>query len=357
MEPMQQARKLEKYRRKIGFAQAVANVSNKIWAFIDEVFEVTIIYDMVKQLTLRLFHTETQVELILTLVYAKCDAIERMELWDSLYVMAKGMTIPWLDGGDFNDSIHTWWNGREEEYCIFKRLDKCLANMKVQQIFPGLEVKHDLFKDVVRENCHTDFSVNPYIIFNYKLKKLKKALTTWSKATYGDIFQKIVSLEEVFMVHEAQFEANPTQLNRERLQKVQAELIRYLALEEEFWKQKLGMAWFKDGDRNTKFFHAQVNGRRKRLQVKKIQNSLRNWIEEDEEMAEEVVKLFKEQFSETVLPTAFGIIDHVPSMVYMEQNTDLIRQPTKEEVKQVVFGLNRESARGSDGLTGSFYHS
>lgn len=66
------------------------------------------------------------------------------------------------------------------------------------------------------------------------MKKLKKALSTWSKATYGDIFQKIVNLEEVVIVHEAQFEINPTQQNRQRLQQVEAELIRYLALEEEF---------------------------------------------------------------------------------------------------------------------------
>ncbi|XP_075084813.1 uncharacterized protein LOC142168055 [Nicotiana tabacum] len=328
MEPMQQARKLERYRMKIGFAQAIANVSNKIWAFIDEVFEVTILYDMVQQLTLRLFHTETHVELILTMVYAKCDAIERIELWDSLYAMARDMTVPCLVGGDFNviwdeeetfgglpvsldevddfrhcintcnltdlgfkGSIYTWWNGRAEEDCIFKRLDRCVANMEYQQTFPGLEVthlskigsdhspmllkcnidaapvkksfrflnfwvKHESFKDVVRENWHADFSANPFILFNYKLKKLKKKLPTWSKATYGDIFQKIASLEKVVMVHKAQFEEHPTQLNRERLRKVHAELIRYLALEEEFWKQKSGMQWFKDSDRNTKFFHA-----------------------------------------------------------------------------------------------------
>lgn len=66
---------------------------------------------------------------------------------------------------------------------------------------------------------------------------------------------------------------NPTKQNQERLQRVQAELIKYLTLQEEFWKQKSGMAWFKDGDRNTKFFHAQVTGRRKRLQLNGIQNN------------------------------------------------------------------------------------
>lgn len=38
-----------------------------------------------------------------------------------------------------------------------------------------------------------------------------------SRAIYGDIFQKVASLEEVVMVHEVEFEANPRRMNRERL--------------------------------------------------------------------------------------------------------------------------------------------
>ncbi|XP_070008762.1 uncharacterized protein [Nicotiana sylvestris] len=243
MEPKQQAKKLERYRNKIGLAQAISNVSNKIWAFIYEVFEVTVMYNMVQQLTLQLFHTESHVEFVLTLIYAKCDAIERIELWDSLYAMARDMDAPWLVGSDFNviwdeeekfgglpvslneiddfrhcvntcnlfdlgfkGSIFIWWNGRAEEDCIFKRLDRCLANVEFQQTFPGIEVQHlsktgsdhspmylkcDIetppikrpfkflnfwvehatFKDVVKENWTADFSANPYILFNHKLKK------------------------------------------------------------------------------------------------------------------------------------------------------------------------------------------
>lgn len=58
------------------------------------------------------------------------------------------------------------------------------------------------------------------------------------------------------------------------------------------------MAWFNDGDRNTKKFHAQVNGRRKRLQLKRIQNNDGHWIENNEDMAEEAVNFFKAQFHE-----------------------------------------------------------
>ncbi|XP_075074764.1 uncharacterized protein LOC142162321 [Nicotiana tabacum] len=404
MEPKQQAKKLERYRNKIGLAQAISNVSNKIWAFIDEVFEVTVMYNMVQQLTLRLFHTESHVEFVLTLIYAKCDAIERIELWDSLYEMARDMEAPWLVGGDFNviwdeeekfgglpvslneiddfrhcintcnlfdlgfkGNIFTWWNGRAEEDCIFKRLDRCLANVEFQQKFPRIEVQHlsktgsdhspMFLKYVVKENWSADFSANPFIPFNHKLKKLKKALSLWSKATFGDIFQKIASMEEVVMVHEVEFEANPTGMNRERLQKVQAELIKCLALEEKYWQQKAGMTWFKEGDRNTKFFHAQVRGRRKRLQLDRIQNSGGTWIEEEQQIAEEAIKFYEEQFTEEATPSSFDIVEHVPNLINTEQNAELIKQPTKEEVKVAVLGLNGDSAGGPDGMSGKFYHS
>lgn len=110
-------------------------------------------------------------------------------------------------------------------------------------------------------------------------------------------------------------------------------LFKFLALDEQFWKQKAGLQWFQDGDKNTKKIYEQVNGRRGRLQIKRIQNSEGHWLDDDGAIAEEACRFFSEQFHEDVVPTAFGIIDHVLHMVDMEQNQELLRQPTKEEVK------------------------
>ncbi|XP_019234736.1 PREDICTED: uncharacterized protein LOC109215176 [Nicotiana attenuata] len=429
MEPMQNPRKLERYRRKIGFIQAFSNVSNKIWVFVDEDHGVDVLINSEQQITMKLTNMDTQISFIVTFVYAKCDPIERIELWDSMYYLARDMTIPWIVAGDFNviwddeenfggfpvslnevndfrhcvntcnlidlgfkGSIFTWWNGRAEDDCIFKRLDRCLANLEFQQMFPTIEVnhlsktgsdhspmlltcssdaipikkafrflnfwiKHPNFKNMVKDNWRVDFVGDPFYIFNQKLKRLKKALSAWSRNTYGDIFQKIASLEEVVIVHETEFERNPTFQSRQRLQKVQAELIRYLTLEKEFWKQKAGMNWFQDGDRNTKLFHAQVNGKRKRLQLKTIKNAEGNWLEDTTDMADEAVRFFQNQFHEDAVPTNFRILDYVPTLVDNVQNMKLIQQPTEEEIKNAVIGLNGESAGGPDGFTGAFFHS
>lgn len=79
--------------------------------------------------------------------------------------------------------------------------------------------------------------------------------------------------------------------------KGQAELNLQLKREEDFWRKKSGLEWFKDGERNTKFFHAVVKGRRSRLKITRIQNDEGEWMENQADIAEEAVSFFQRQFT------------------------------------------------------------
>ncbi|XP_059295467.1 uncharacterized protein LOC132048800 [Lycium ferocissimum] len=255
MEPFQQAYKLDSYRRRLGLETALCSVSGKIWAFVDAEYEVNVLVDSVQQMTLKLSNSNNSTEMIVTLVHAKCDRIERRELWESLYHLASDKTLPWLVGGDFNVIID-----EEEKYgglpvtlnevedfrhCIqscnlsdlgYEEITHLIkfgsdhlpllleCKQQVQQFkksfkFLNFWTKHDTFLDVVKYNWETDVLANSFMTFNVKLKKMKKVLSTWSKSTYGDIFQKITNLEDVIKAHEAIFEANPSYANREKLMK------------------------------------------------------------------------------------------------------------------------------------------
>ncbi|XP_060190710.1 uncharacterized protein LOC132619973 [Lycium barbarum] len=351
------------------------NVNGKIWIFVDAEIQVEIMRDTEQLLSCRFTHLGDGQELVLTVVYASTDRSGRIALWEDLYDMSSHITIPWLVGGDFNvitddiekfgglpvqfaetedfrqcidicqlmdlgftGSMFTWWNGRSDEACIFKRLDRCLGNQALQNCFPNLEVEH-LIK---QGSDHSPLLVG-------------RALSKWSRDTYGDIFKQIATLEEVVQVHEQEFEQNPTGLNRERLQRVQADLIRFYAIEEKFWRQKAGMLWFQDGDRNTKFFHAHVNGKRTKLQLQRIQDHTGTWLDTEEEIAQEAIRFFSDQFKEENIPTDFSMLDKIPKMVTEEQNQQLYEMPDEAEVKRAVFGLNGDSAGGPDGFTGRFF--
>ncbi|XP_060195442.1 uncharacterized protein LOC132624727 [Lycium barbarum] len=405
MEPFQDSDKIEEYRRRLGMEHAIANISGKIWAFVEDIFDYYIMVDHQQHLTIKLRVRGSQEDMLVSLLYAKCTQAERLELWDSLKDLSTSVDIPWMIGGDFNaitsehenfgglpvtineiqdfrSCIHncgisdlgfsgskfTWWNGQSGDDCIFERLDRCMGNQLLQAKYSSVGIKHLIrsgsdhapmlisytgdnrsikkpfkflnfwvkqegFIELIKQNWTADFLANPFILFHHKLQKVKAALSQWSKATFGNIFQEIEALEEI----------------------IKAELNRYLHLEEEFWKQKAGVQWFQDGDRNTKKIHAYVQGRRKRMQIRRIQREDGNWIEEEGGIIVEAIRFYTAQFTKEEDPKDFEILNHLPRMVFEEDNLWFEAEPTKEEVKAVVFQLNGESAGGSDGFTGVFY--
>lgn len=103
------------------------------------------------------------------------------------------------------------------------------------------------------------------------------------------------------------------------------------------------------------FFHALVNGRRKKLQLRRIQNNDGNWLDDTDAIAEEAINFYTTQLHEEHIQTYFTIIDHIPTMIDYDQNKHLMAQPMTKEVKKAVDGLNGESASGLDGFTGCFF--
>ncbi|XP_015169816.1 uncharacterized protein [Solanum tuberosum] len=268
MEPFQNPSVLEQYKMKLGFDKATSNCNGKIWYFWKDGWMGNILLDTIQQVTIQFKHNNK--EFIISVVYARCNALKRLELWEELESIAERVQYPWIIGGDFNvilneeeklgglefspneaidfaafissgalsevrwlGSKFTWWNGRIEEACIFKRLDRILVNQAFLDVFPSSEVHHLIrqgFKNIVEENWKVDFAGNPFIEFHAKLKKVKKALSIWSKEVFGDIFQQISTIEDIIKVKEAQLEIQPSATNRAELSKVEAELKKLLEI-------------------------------------------------------------------------------------------------------------------------------
>ncbi|XP_060211805.1 uncharacterized protein LOC132639371 [Lycium barbarum] len=335
-------------RRRLGIRYAHYNCNGKIWLFVNDNVDVEILQDLEQQITIKLLFQDWNKSLMVTMVYAKCDHLERISLWDSLYSLADQMELPWLVGGDFNvimneDEKIGGLPVSPDEYgdfafCsdyIFKRLDRIIANSKLQDWFAHMEVQHlsrtgsyhalllltcgessqhirkpfrflkfwiehESFLEVVNQAWITYFKGDDFIRFKLKLKNVKSALSAWSKETFSDIFKQLEVREEVVRIKEQCFEEDPTPMNRMVLQQAQRALKKYVHYEEEFWRQKSHMTSFTEGDRNTRYFRSIVNGRRKRLQIKRIQNQQGVWIEGESLLAEKAYRFYQQQFSQEV---------------------------------------------------------
>lgn len=80
--------------------------------------------------------------------------------------------------------------------------------------------------------------------------------------------------------------------------------------EESFWKQRLKVFWLRDGDKNTKFFHASITGRRKR-------NKLVSTVKEDGvvvQTQEEITEVAEDYFKNLFKSKHYNPI-HVVDMV------------------------------------------
>ncbi|XP_060211928.1 uncharacterized protein LOC132639499 [Lycium barbarum] len=153
------------------------------------------------------------------------------------------------------------------------------------------------------------------------MKSLKIALSKWSRDTFGDLFKQSNIRDHIFKIKEQLFEEDSSEINRMVLQRARAEFKKYLHFEEEFWRQKAGIQWYSEGDRNTTYFHSLVKGRRKKFQLNRIQKADGEWLE------------------------------NADQRVTQDQNVALCAMTTLEEVLDAVFALSGDSAYGPDGFS------
>lgn len=87
--------------RHFSFSRVISNITGHIWVFLAEDVKAECVLDHIQFLHFRVSAPFLPVDGFCSFVYAKCDYIERMELWDSL-LQSKPEQGPWLVGGDFN---------------------------------------------------------------------------------------------------------------------------------------------------------------------------------------------------------------------------------------------------------------
>ncbi|XP_071924868.1 uncharacterized protein [Coffea arabica] len=321
----------------------------------------------------------------LSCIHAKCTGHERTILWHDLLRDNPGSS-PWFLVGDFNmitngeekkgglpsrpsegvdflnfmseagvvdagfsGSRYTWCNNRPGPARIWKRLDTFLLNGTALGMHHQVTVQY-LDRD---PSDHAPLLLS--VVLAAKLRGMKQVLRQWSTLSFGDIFETIRGAERELVDVETKYDLDPSDALRCELHQAQARLRRALSIEEGFWRQKARAKWLQDGDRNSKFFHSLVAERRRRSVIHRVRRSDREWLGELSRIGEAVISFFQKLFTaETVLP-ANGLLENIPSLVTTQDNVALTEISQLEEVKDIVFVLDEESAAGPDGFTGKFF--
>lgn len=122
------------------------------------------------------------------------------------------------------------------------------------------------FKQLVKTYLGNNPRLTKFLATDYlmsTLRGLKRVLNMWErgkrfklKVCYLD-FEK----ETIFLLKELE-KPNPVAGTWDRLKAVEREKRKIMIIEEQTWRLKRRVIWLKVGDRNMKFFHAFVNGRK-----------------------------------------------------------------------------------------------
>ncbi|XP_019197152.1 PREDICTED: uncharacterized protein LOC109191019 [Ipomoea nil] len=288
-------------------------------------------------------------------------------------------------------SCFTWWNGRRGEAAIWMRLDRCLytseweavfktsvrhlskatsdhspllitCNLLTTQVVPkhfvflNVWVKHEAFQTVVRDGWQAPVDGASMFVLAAKLKRLDKVLSKWSRTVFGDIFAKLREYEDTVHNLEAVLQQHPED---ERAlieyQKGVAMLKKQIAIEEEYRQQKARVTEVQDGDRNSRYFHAIVKERRRKLYIHRVKNGDGVWLEDRQGIAQQAVAFFERMFTAEVGGFDLARLYCIPRLVMEDDNDLLIAVPGVEEVKEVVMQMSSTSAAGPDGFSGAFY--
>jgi len=122
------------------------------------------------------------------------------------------------------------------------------------------------------------------------------------------------------------------------------------------------MLWFKDGNRNTAFFHVVVKRRNNSSGINclRIDNEV---IEDPKLINDHILDFYKNLYAESISNVQDTnnmecfIGTYISELVSSEDNMMLNKCPDFLEIKNVVFNLNGNNALGPNGFDGIFYHS
>lgn len=191
--------------------------------------------------------------------------------------------------------------------------------------------------------------------FHANTKALHISLAKWQKEGFGDMEKQLAFCKKAVLFFDAIEEHRPLVRHEFRMRCLIKERVFELANNlEEKWRQRSRCKWLKEGDKNTRFFHACASSRRWTNSVPSITyQGLRRT--ETKSITEAFYQSMKGQLGYSNRVQEFD-----PHKLYEAcPNSDLssLQDPFMlEEVECAMRQLAKNKASGPDGLTNEFLH-
>lgn len=295
-------------------------------------------------------------------------------------VMRNGL----FDAGYVGDPF-TWCNNRKGRERIWQRIDRTLYNLQVQTSFPSASVTHlprissdhspllirleqvlpksssgfifqrmwvdhPDFSSLVANDWSSPVTGSPGMVLHKKLARLKKTLTHWNWNSFGNLFVRKREVQADIQKLESQLQQGWADSVHQEWESRSRELVQIEAWENEMLCNKARLDWARDGDRNSKYFHAVIRERRKR---KLTQLTLANGdiTTSPSEIGRLAVEFFSDLFTASPYHLDEELFANIQPRVSPAEDQIFNSLPTMEEISETIKQLNPSSSPGNDGFT------
>ena len=140
----------------------------------------------------------------------------------------------------------------------------------------------------------------------------------------------------------------------EKEQKYQFNSFQAFRREEEYWRLKSRSNWLKVGDQNTSFFHKQCRVRLSQNDISKISflsGEGVKGISQIKQLAEvHFHNLYREDGSSNSKFTS-DFLSNIPSLVSEEENDELMKPFSEQEIIDVIWSMELDKAPGPNGFS------
>lgn len=210
-------------------------------------------------------------------------------------------------------------------------------------------ISHPNYSKIISETWQHSSHMN----IKEKLKKVKERLKEWNRKEFGFIESQIDALE--LKINKIDSLANDRLLEEDELNErkmAQLDLWEWLKRKESYWAQNSRSQWLREGDKNTRFFHAAATIRRRKKLIDSL--TIEGALTEDPEaIKREAASFFKKIFTEDFHSRPrFDNLNF--NTISSDQANFLISPFSHMEIEEAVKECDSNKAPGPDGFNFKF---
>ncbi|GER45713.1 non-ltr retroelement reverse transcriptase [Striga asiatica] len=184
----------------------------------------------------------------------------------------------------------------------------------------------------------------PMFQFYEKLKATRMALLKWSST-----FRREQIIEKQLITQRlGEMSTLGNHRDWAEWQRLLGELNKITRAEETFWAQKARSQWLKEGDSNTKYFHAITMQRRKVNEIFNLMDDQNHVYSNEEDIQLRICRFYEQLFSSEGSSGDDELIQLIPQNITADMNIALTAPITKEEIKEALFSFDPGKAPGQD---------